>query len=265
MLTDASILEYLVFLIIETVFYIYLAVSYQKRMHEDSWDSNVPAEKYILFAFWVCAVFYTILTATNIHTVITLTSWVHVHFLVTILNATKRSMTLGLTLLLSSGRSLSQGLILFMASYAATYIAISKYVRYRRETDPYETVFIAYIWPTLFDLLIYGYSLYKLRETIQTLEYTNQTRKLSRYMLLGKLLAFVSLFLFLKAMLVIFFNGMGPIEAELDQSAFFFTLVGIGFLWQPSPANRDFENVVEMQPADLDMEAPLFATNTEEE
>jgi hypothetical protein len=261
MLTSLSILGYMLFLIIESGLYIYLATIYLRRMHEYSWDSNVPAEKYILVALWVGALFYTVLTITNVHTITTMKSWEFIHHLITILNAAKRSVTMGVTVLLSSGRSLSTSLALCIVGYAATYVGISKFVTYRAHKDPYnsQVSIITYVWPTMMDLLIYGYSLYMLQRTIVTLELTNQTRKLDRYLWLRRLLILVTFILLLRQLLIFTDNTNGPAEAELDQAAFFFTLAGVGFLWRPSPANRDFENVVELQPAELEIQSPLFA------
>jgi hypothetical protein len=259
MMTSPSILGYILFLITESILYIYLAATYQRRMHEDSWDSNVPAEQYILVALWVGALFYTVLTITNVHTITTQTSWSSFHHVITILNAAKRSVTMGVMVLLCSGRSLSTPLALCIVGYGATYVGISMFVSYQAQINPYnDQVFITYVWPTMVDLLIYGYSLYRLQHTIMTLEFTNQTRKLDRYLWLRRLLGVVVFFLLFRQLLLFSNITNGPTVAELDQAAFFFTLAGIGFLWKPSPANRDYENVVELQPADLEIQSPFF-------
>jgi hypothetical protein len=264
MLISPSILSYMLFTTIESGLYIYLAVIYLRRMHEYSWDSNVPAERYILVALWVGAFVFTVSTVTNVHT-ITWKNWEFIQHLVTILNATERSMTMGVTVLLSSGRSLSTSLALGIVGYAATCVGISKFVTYQAHKDTYnprKVPLIAYVWPTMVDLLICGYSLYLLQRTIVTLELTNQTRKLDRYLWLRRLLILVTFILLLRQLLMLFTDSSTYrwAEVELDQAAFFLTLAGIGYLWRPSPANRDFENVVELQPADLlEMQSPLFA------
>jgi hypothetical protein len=265
MLTGLSILGYILFRIIESGLYIYLAVIYLRRMHEySSWDSIVPAEKYILVALWVGAFVYTVSTVNTVHTITTWKSWEFIQHLVTILNAAERSMTMGVTVLLSSGRSLSTSLTLGIVGYAATCVGVSKFVTYQAHKAPYnprKVPLIAYVWPTIVDLLICGYSLYVLQQTIVTLELTNQTRKLDRYLWLRRLLIMVTFMLLLRQLLLLFTDNTNRwAEVELDQAAFFLTLAGIGYLWRPSPANRDFENVMELQPADLlEMQSPLFA------
>jgi uncharacterized membrane protein YqjE len=264
MLTSLSVLGYMLFTTIESGLYIYLAVTYLRRMHEYSWDSNVPAEKYILVALWAGALVHTVSTVNNVHTITTWKNWEFIHHLIIILNAAERSVTMGVTVLLSTGRSLSTSTALGIVGYAATCVGISEFVTYRAHKDPYNSrkvSLITYVWPTMVDLLICGYSLHVLQRTIVTLELTNQTRKLNRYLWLRRLLILVTFILLSRQLLILFTdNTYGWAEVELDQAAFFLTLAGIGFLWRPSPANRDFENVVELQPADLlEMQSPLFA------
>lgn len=257
MLASAVILpSYILFLTAESFLFIYLAATYQKWMHNDSWDSNVPAEKYILMALWLRALFYTIVTLASAHLILAMNVLHSIHLVITILNASQRSLTMGVTVLLCSGRSLSSFLAICIVGYAAAYVGITKYVNYQWRNDPYGEVVIAYVWPTSMDLLIYGYSLYKLQQTILMLEFTNQTRKIDRYLWL-RLLRFVTFILFVRQALL-FTGSNGLLEAEIDQAAFFLTIVGMGFLWKPSPANRDFENVVELQSADLEIQSPLL-------
>ena len=257
---------YLLFVGAEAVLYFYMATTYQKRMLDYSWDNHVAIEKYIVTALWVAGIFYSVLSFSNIYTVMTFTTPYAFHAAISLFNSAKRVLTLGVTLILSSGRRLSAPLAAAGVCYFVAYIWISESLR-NAAKQMHETGLFAKVWPTSVDIVLLGYAWFELRKTIRHVEESQQARKLKRYCWFSLLLTFVFLALCLKQILSLMGMGAGAFTVELDQLTYFALLAGIGALWWPSPANRDYENVVEIHATstEVERETPLFAEGASNE
>lgn len=261
-----QIYMYLFFVLAEASLYFYMASTYQRRMMDYSWDNHVAIEKYIVTALWVAGIFYSILSISNIYTVVKVeTAPYTFHVLISFFNGAKRVLTLGVTVLLSSGRRLSILSSLAGLLYFICYTSVSEYLRYasvhhHHYSSNDESVWVK-LWPTSVDILLVGYAWVALRTTIRHIQESLQMRKLQRFVWFSYLLTIVFLLLCIKQISSLGNLLSGAYIVELDQVTFFVLLAGIGALWWPSPANRDYENVVEILPtsADVEREQPLFA------
>jgi len=144
--------------------------------------------------------------------------------------------------------------------YFGIYVGLSEYIKASSSTLHRSPGVLTKMWPTCADLLLLAYCWIELRQTINHIQESQQTRKLERYFWLSRLITLVFLALCLKQIASLGQLLTGSLIVELDQLSFFALLAGIGALWWPSPANRDYENVVEILPTqdELEREVPLF-------
>lgn len=266
---------FLFYQFLEAALFFYMAMRYNsKRMVYSRGEAQRTAgpsiETYIVATLWVASVFHTVVWLSTMYSFTNFTpAPLTFHVLISFFNGARRVATLGTTVLLTSPLGQRQWDILPLSVAAATYwvgyISVSEYLRYyTAHMNKYANKYLPgmnnnahftegvleKLWPTSVDILIVIYAIVSLRATLQHMRESQHLlrQQHQRYIRFMYLLVAVLLVMCAKQIAALgeFLKGRNIVG--LDAFLFSVLVLGIAVLWWPSPATREYENVMDIEP-----------------